>query len=284
MPTSPYCHIGAIVNFLMRIRPSSILDVGLGNGKIGFIARDLLDVMLGERFRREEWQVKIDGIEVFPDYIQEHQRAIYDSIFIGDALQIIDDLGKYDLIVLGDVVEHFEKAAAWEFLDKCANHSTRYMMICIPLGDKWTQPDIYGNEYERHRSFWNRDEFTPFVYEEELFNFENIGPYGAFLVKVEDYMHYRIREKGQTLFMTGREYQAVSYMINAMEGLTVNLSSEFMLIDILLKVEMPEHAIHRLERLQSSFPEDPIVSKYLNKLKDIVKPAPSHQPHELITN
>ena len=79
MPTSPFSHIVSMIRFLTRMLPSSILDIGVGNGKLGFIARDLLDVMLGERFRKEDWKVRIDGIEVFPRYIQEHQRAVYDN-------------------------------------------------------------------------------------------------------------------------------------------------------------------------------------------------------------
>ena len=89
--------------------PSSLLDIGLGNGKIGFLARDLLDTILGQRYKKEEWEIRIDGVEVFPDYIQEFQKAIYDNIIIGDAFDVIDPLGSYDLIFLGDVLEHFEK-------------------------------------------------------------------------------------------------------------------------------------------------------------------------------
>ena len=84
----------------------------MGNGKLGFIVRDLLDVMHGERYRREEWQVRIDGIEAFPDYVQAHKRAIYDDIHIGDAFDVIDTLGTYDVILLGDVLEHFERSRA----------------------------------------------------------------------------------------------------------------------------------------------------------------------------
>jgi hypothetical protein len=269
MPTSPYCHISAIASFLIRIKPSSILDIGLGNGKIGFIARDLLDVMFGERFRKEEWKVRIDGIEIFPDYIQDHQRAIYDSIFIGDAFDIIDNLDKYDVIVLGDVVEHFEKGRAWELLDKCANHSSNHLIICIPLGNKWTQPDIYGNEYERHRSFWSIEDFQEFICEQHLYTFENVGSYGAFLIRTDDYMHYRVREKGEQLFMAGRKYEAVSYITNELVGLPLNLLSELQLIDLLLKVRMLREAIARVEGLRTSFPEDPTIERYYKDLKHL---------------
>ena len=195
MPTSPYSHLPTIVRFLTTTQPKSLLDVGLGNGKIGFIARDLLDVMNGElhKFKKEDWKTKIDGIEVFPEYIQDHQRAIYDEIFIGNAFDVIDSLGNYDMIVLGDVLEHFEKNQAYQFLDKCIAHANGHLIICMPLGEKWTQPEIYGNPYERHLSFWSFEEFEPFIRSYDIFHYSP-GPYGAFLIKKEDYIDYKMKE------------------------------------------------------------------------------------------
>jgi SAM-dependent methyltransferase len=191
MPTSPYAHLYPIVEFLNTTKPASVLDVGLGNGKLGFIARDLLDVMLGGRHRKEDWQIKIDGIEIFAEYIQDHQKAIYDEIHIGNAFDVIDTLGSYDLIILGDVLEHFEKSQAYQFLDKCISHCNTHMILCIPLGEKWTQPEIYGNPYERHLSFWNFEEFEPFICKYNIFNYTP-GDYGAFLIKKEDYIDREI--------------------------------------------------------------------------------------------
>lgn len=168
-----------------------MLDIGVGNGKIGFIARDVLDVMLGERYHKRDWRIKIDGIEIFEDYIQDHQKAIYDRIYVGNAFDVIDELGTYDLIVMGDVLEHFEKNIAWQFIDKCISHAEKHIIICIPLSEKWKQPEIYGNPYEQHRSFWQAEEFEPFICAWEYFNY-SAGKYGAMLVKKEDYLDYRI--------------------------------------------------------------------------------------------
>ena len=193
MPTSPYAHLYTVVEYLSATRPASLLDVGLGNGKLGFLARDLLDVMLGERYWKEDWQVKIDGIEIFPDYVQDHQKAIYDDIYVGDAFEVIDTLGSYDMIILGDVLEHFEKQKAWQFLDKCAAHANENLVICIPLGTNWIQPEIYGNPYEEHRSFWQAEEFKPFVCSEQFFEYSP-GSYGAFLVNKLEYLEYKVNE------------------------------------------------------------------------------------------
>jgi hypothetical protein len=190
MPTSPYSHIETFIGFLTRTRPCSILDVGLGNGKWGFLARDYLDVMLNESYRRSQWRVRIDGIEAYPDYIQDHQRAIYDTIHIGDAFNVIDQLGHYDLVILGDVLEHFEKSRAWEFFDKCIVHTDGDLAVFIPLGNTWRQPAIYGNPFEAHRSAWFFEDFGKFSEAHALFDYAS-GPYGVFFIHREKYIDFR---------------------------------------------------------------------------------------------
>ena len=190
MPTSPYAHIPTFVSYLVETRPRSLLDIGLGNGKLGYIARDLLDVMLGERYRRDEWQVRIDGIEVFPDYLQGHQEIIYDNIYIGDALSVLPGLGLYDTIILGDVLEHFPKDQAWTVLDLCFEHLEKHLILNLPMGEAWQQPEIYNNPHEKHRSFWHWDELKPFVWKYKLFEMHP-GTYSTLLIRKEDYVAYR---------------------------------------------------------------------------------------------
>ncbi len=181
MPTSPWHHIPVFTDYLFEIKPASILDIGLGNGKLGFVARDLLDVMYAERYLRTQWQLKLDGIEIFPDYIQDHQRAIYNEIYIGNALEILDDLGSYDLIVLGDVLEHFERGDGWKLLEKCFAHCSRAVLVMVPLMYGWKQPAIYGNPNERHLASWLPGDLTPFSSKYAILFFK-AGPYGIFLM------------------------------------------------------------------------------------------------------
>jgi hypothetical protein len=191
MPTSPYAHLYTLVTYLDVVRPVSILDVGLGNGKLGFIARDYLDVMIGERYHKTQWQLQLDGIEVFGDYIQDHQRAIYNDIMIGDAFDIIDGLGQYDMIIMGDVLEHFGKEKGLSFMDKCIAHTHKAIALFLPLGDGWSQGAIYGNPHEAHRSAWQSEEILPSCSHHQLFEY-GPGPYGAFLIDKDQYIDNRI--------------------------------------------------------------------------------------------
>lgn len=216
MPTSTFSHIPTLVQYLQMVRPRSILDVGLGNGKLGFIARDLLDVMLGERYLKQDWQVKIDGIEVFERYIQAHQRFLYDRIYIGDAFEVIDTLADYDLVMLGDVLEHFEKERAVAFLNKCFRHTREYIILCVPLGEGWLQPVIYGNRHEEHRSWWHVEDFDAMATMKELFHFPRIGDYGCFLLNRSDHIHAPIREACDQLAAKGDLTGAVGVLAEAL--------------------------------------------------------------------
>ncbi len=271
MPTSTYSHIPAVVRFLQKVLPSSILDIGIGNGKMGFIARDFLDVMLGERYSRKDWKILIDGIEVFSDYIQEHQRAIYNNIYIGDALDVIDKCNKYDLIILGDVLEHLQKEKAWQFLDKCIDHCSNSIILNIPLGERWTQPEIYGNPYERHLSFWSYEEFEPFVTDKELYEFKGIGYYGCLLIKREDYIHHNIRKTVDWMYSEGKHDEAISYMIKSLVNISPDISSEYLLVDLLLKRNRFKDAVKRLKAIVETFPEEESAKCYLEQINNIVK-------------
>ena len=67
MPQGDVYNIPWVIKLLSKIDPSSILDIGIGNGSYGFLIRQYLDIAKG-RLSRDEWELMIDGIEVFPDY------------------------------------------------------------------------------------------------------------------------------------------------------------------------------------------------------------------------
>jgi len=258
-----------MVTYLQSVRPSSLLDVGLGNGKIGFLARDLLDVMLGERYRKEDWKVRIDGIEIFEDYIQEHQRAIYDNVYIGDAIEVMDNLGIYDLVLLCDVVEHFEKLEARKLVNKCFDHCRSHVIVGIPLGDNWTQPAIYGNPHEEHRSFWTANEFEPMAESKAYFTFPRLGDYGCFLIKKEDYLYHQWVEAADRLFAEGKQEEAIHGLKGSVADLGPSIKGEYLLVDLLLKSRRIGEAIERLRTIQTDFPDDPLAKQYIETLESM---------------
>jgi hypothetical protein len=149
----------------MQLQPRSILEIGTGFGKYGFLFREYLDIWNAasdpSRLAPENWKVKIDGIECFQPYISDVQRRIYNRIIIGDAQSEIDRLGAYDLIFLGDVIEHFPKADGQRLLDKCMARANRLVLVTTPNYFNPQGPE-YGNECETHHCLWTREDFARF--------------------------------------------------------------------------------------------------------------------------
>lgn len=137
-----------------------ILDVGCGFGKWGFLIRDTFEVMIGQNFNKKDWKINITGVEPFPKCITRIQKELYHEIIQKDIFEVLPKLGKYDLIIMGDVIEHFEKEKAYDLLNKLFEHSEN-IIISTPLGFM-PQGAWADNEREIHKSGWQLTDFKRF--------------------------------------------------------------------------------------------------------------------------
>jgi SAM-dependent methyltransferase len=137
-----------------------ILDVGCGFGKWGFLIRDTFEVMTGQNFNKEDWKIDVTGIEVFPKCITSIQEALYDKIIRKDVFESFDELERYDLILIGDMIEHIDKDKAHELLSKLFEYSDN-ILVSTPLGFM-SQGAWAGNEYEIHKSGWILEDFKDY--------------------------------------------------------------------------------------------------------------------------
>ena len=177
----------------------SVLNIGVGFGKFGFLAREYTDVRLGRYFN---WKTRIDGIEIFEKYITQLQREIYDNIYIGDAIDILPTLGRYDMIICSDVLEHFSKQDGTVLLDLIKDRC-KFAMIVTPV-TVLHQEALYNNEHERHISAWSKEILSNWG---EVFQFEN-----AYLLEISSAVtakygdnvkiHYTGRLQNDTVFAT----------------------------------------------------------------------------------
>ena len=156
MPSSRWDNIPDIINIIREVKPQSILDVGCGFGKWGLLAREYTDVWNGN-YHPSEWKVRIDAIEIFPDYIQDWHRAIYNEIIVGDISNL--ELG-YDLILAIDVIEHLRDAKA-DLTILRLKHYSKTLVLSIPLGSR-PQGKVFNNKYEAHRSTWTLDKIKQY--------------------------------------------------------------------------------------------------------------------------
>lgn len=161
--SAPYA-IPVIANAVRQIQPRSILDVGVGFGKYGVIFREYLDVWSADNLsqtKREAWSTRIEGIEVYPEYLSPLHEFIYDKVHIGGVLDVIDGLGTYDLIFMGDVLEHFEKSDGKKLIGKFHDHADKCVLLTYPKNAK-RRDGLFGNEAEAHLSAWTRADFRRF--------------------------------------------------------------------------------------------------------------------------
>lgn len=165
MPTSRPNHLAWLSEYVVDKQPKTILDVGIGFGTKGMLFREYTDIC-HERYHKDTWTTRIDGIEIFAPYITDLQREIYDHIYIGNALELIPTLGHYDLIYAGDIIEHMSKEDGKKFID-ILRKAGKEVIIVTPL-IALAQGAVFGNEHERHISQWHAFDF-------EGANVQNIG-------------------------------------------------------------------------------------------------------------
>ncbi len=158
MPISrPNC-LSRIMDIIWGTNPTSILDVGIGFGANGALFRQYTDIRHG-RYKR--WKTLIDGIEIFEGYKNPIWEYVYNEVMIGNALTIIPKLPKYDIIFLGDVLEHLEKDEALKLLNECIKRANKYVLVATPATFRRNLESAlkWKNPHEEHKCFLEDKDF-----------------------------------------------------------------------------------------------------------------------------
>ena len=182
MSTSNWQNISYNIELVRKLNPASILDIGIGFGRWGFLFREFLDLW-NHGIYNGEWKLKIDGIEIHKEYIHDYHRFFYSDIFNTDALSFLrNEKIQYDLINCGDVIEHFEKADGKELIDLCLAKG-KYVLINIPIGKNWEQAPHQDNPYQEHKSSWEISDFSSYHNKMiKIFNDDTMRQYAVILL------------------------------------------------------------------------------------------------------
>lgn len=163
MPHSHYFPTVIMLDHVAKLNPRRVLDVGVGLGKWGFLIRELLDFNDG-RLDADSWQTEIVGIEAF-DYKSPLHDWVYDRMIRADVRDVVTDLVGYDLVVMGDVIEHLEKDDGFALL-RTLLQQNRNVLVSTPL--HFFEQECAGNELERHLSHWTRNDFREWTYDYDV--------------------------------------------------------------------------------------------------------------------
>jgi hypothetical protein len=162
MPTSCPKQIPSVLQALLDIKPAprTLLDVGFGCGKYGVLAREYLTVW-DHYF--EPWgsvPLRLTGIEIHEQYVGAIARATYDEIRVGNALEVVPTLGRYDACLLIDTLEHFSHEDGGRLLSLLAERSKR-TIVAIPAIFRPTLK-VWDNPHEVHQCTWTPEELTAY--------------------------------------------------------------------------------------------------------------------------
>lgn len=154
MPTGYPDSLTPVARLIEWLQPARVLDVGVGGGRMGFLARE---------YGHHPWHprahgggVELHGIEGHEPYLGPVQRAVYDRLEIGDALEVLarlhSDGERYELVIASDILEHFDEQNARLLLERCLAVGE---LLVIVTPSEWFAQTSEENELETHRSHWD---------------------------------------------------------------------------------------------------------------------------------
>ena len=135
----------AFLRLVEIIQPERVLDIGAGSGKYGKLVRKM------------KKDAHITGIEIDQDVIKnEKLDTIYDDIAGKLALEFLltNPLKNYDLVVIGDCIEHMKKSEGIDLLN-LLNYRSSFVFVVTPDGMVMNKDPYYFG----HISNWTERDF-----------------------------------------------------------------------------------------------------------------------------
>ena len=171
MPSSMHFNLTFMTDFIFRCKPKTVLDIGIGFGKWGLLCREFIEAHADRCFPKQ-WKCRVDGVEIWKRYIEGFPwlQHIYNEVYNGDISKILGSIGKYDMIIAGDIIEHMPRPACERVLRGLVKRAKKVILLSIPLGANWLDNKIVDNNpHEKHQSAWTENEvasfFHPALYE-----------------------------------------------------------------------------------------------------------------------
>jgi hypothetical protein len=166
MASSFVNQIPTIVHLIQKINPKTVLDIGKGFGKYGFLIHEYVGIDNTVKLNpmlpmKDQSRVAVDAVEVDNDLMLPHLHFFYNKVIEGDVLQLYKSFNRYDLILMIDIIEHIEKEKALAMLQFFVSQGSS---IIVATPKDFFQQELYESEYEHHVSHWTKDDFKKLGY------------------------------------------------------------------------------------------------------------------------
>ena len=165
MPTCDPVIIHPVINQIISLKPNSVLDIGIGFGKWGALVREYGEGWNHRRYHPDQWSIKLVGIEIWYAY-KNPMWHLYDRVYNGEASGIVPTLPRFDLVLMIDVLEHFEKSEGIKMIKQiqcCINQPDATMAVYKPgraiiSYANCDQAGVCNNDREDHVSKWTHED------------------------------------------------------------------------------------------------------------------------------
>jgi SAM-dependent methyltransferase len=153
--------IPVIVYLLQQLKPRSVLDIGKGFGKYGFLVHEYVGIPTSSapdptKTLAQQSAVAVDAVEIQKTYLWPHIEQLYRQVFVGKIEELYPTLGHYDVVLMADVIEHIEKPAALAIL---RHFLAQGSAIVISTPKDLFHQELYDSPHEQHVSHWRREDF-----------------------------------------------------------------------------------------------------------------------------
>ncbi|MCW3090880.1 MAG: uncharacterized protein JWP81_1949 [Ferruginibacter sp.] len=166
MASSFINQIPAIIHLVQKLQPKTILDIGKGFGKYGFLVHEYVGIDNTKKVDpaktlKEQSNLLIDAIEIDADLMLPHLQQIYNKVYLGDVLKIYEEMVKYEMVLMIDIIEHINKGQALQLLRYLIQQGST-IIIATPI--RYFKQELYESEFERHISHWSEQDFKKLGY------------------------------------------------------------------------------------------------------------------------
>ncbi len=159
-----------VMHLLHRLKPESILDVGCGTGKWGFLFREKAELRNGVTDKKD-FKMNIDGLDIDDRWLTPIHDYVYSHMIIGNVIDVAIPTN-YDIVFIGDVMEHIAKDDGIKVIDRLLK-LCKYLVITSPYGNNHHTNGELSKKYpyEQHISAWYPHEFDKYnILEMEITN------------------------------------------------------------------------------------------------------------------
>lgn len=143
----------------LNIEDLDVLNLGAGRSESP-ISVQLIDMPFRSLINVEVWEPYLTELRALRWKAQSVANVGVDAVtFVDQAARVSGALMNhlFDVTLMIDFIEHFEKHVAWEMLSQCILFSHRVVLF-LPFGP-CPQGDVHGNPHQQHLSTWYTEDF-----------------------------------------------------------------------------------------------------------------------------